>query len=421
MAPGNPAKLDEAVKVMKKTLQDTCIPVCAVKLSKGGKYTALEVPMWPTPASQGLGLFKGWGIIPLILNPGETVIDSEEIRKELFTFLNKCKGDNNVSHLASFYEGEALDWPETERRILKTEELWPEFQALSGGEPAAAATTGRSQPRRVTGAKYNSTQKGGYSAACMSPALKGKHRDALINAANSSLSTSTWNSYSTVWKNLPEISMETGVKISFPMDSGMIQAIISFYLVRGLKASTIQGYLASVKNGHQVRGMECPALDQKLIQTVLKGAKNMESLKKSEPHGVVTIRMMKKLWTKLKSSNLSMDTKRLLWAVFTLLFLGSLRPSEALSTKKAEYDEVKTLTWSDVKMLSTCMDGKEVRFLQLTLKQPKTARSMPTQLVEIPELGKQICAVKAFEKWRAGRKCKQDPSTPCSPWPTGTW
>ena len=128
--PGNPAKLDEAVKVMKKTLQDTCIPVCAVKLSKGGKYTALEVPMWPTLASQGLGLFKGWGIIPLILNPGETVIDSEEIRKELFTFLNKCKGDNNVSNLASFYEGEAPDWPETERRILKTEELWPEFQVL---------------------------------------------------------------------------------------------------------------------------------------------------------------------------------------------------------------------------------------------------------------------------------------------------
>ena len=53
-----------------------------------------------------------------------------------------------------------------------------------------------------------------------------------------------------------------------------------------------------------------------------------------------------------------------------------------------------------------------MKFLQLTLKQPKTARSMPTQLVEIPELGKQICAVKAFEKWREGRKCRQDPSNP---------
>ena len=56
-----------------------------------------------------------------------------------------------------------------------------------------------------------------------------------------------------------------------------------------------------------------------------------------------------------------------------MLFLGSLRPSEALSIKKGEYDVVKTLTWKDVKLLSTCMDGKEVKFLQLTLKQPKTA------------------------------------------------
>ena len=88
MAPGNPTKLEEAVKLMKRNLQDTNIPVCAVKLAKGTKYTALEVPLWPTPASQGLGPFKGWGVVPLILNPGETTIDSEEIRRELFTFLH---------------------------------------------------------------------------------------------------------------------------------------------------------------------------------------------------------------------------------------------------------------------------------------------------------------------------------------------
>jgi integrase len=192
----------------------------------------------------------------------------------------------------------------------------------------------------------------------------------------------------------------------------MIQAVIGYYLVRGLKASTIWGYLASIRNGHDVRGMECPALDEKLIHTIMKGAKNIESLQKTKPQGVVTMIVMKKLWAKFKNSNMSMDTKRLLWAIFNILFLGSLRPAEALSAKKAEYDEVKTLTWADVKMLSTCMDGKEVKFLQLTLKQPKTSRTMPTQIVEIPELGKQICAVKAFEKWKAGRKCKHDPSTP---------
>ena len=74
--------------------------------------------------------------------------------------------------------------------------------------------------------------------------------------------------------------------------------------------------------------MMCPALEEKLIQTILRGTKNMESLKEAEHHGVVTI------------------------------------------------------------------------------KQLKTAKSMPTQLVEIPELGYSIWAVRAFAKWCEGRKTK---------------
>ena len=91
-----------------------------------------------------------------------------------------------------------------------------------------------------------------------------------------------------------------------------------------LKTNTIQGYLASIRNLHQVRGLKCPALDEKLIQTILKGAKNMESLKEAESHGVVTIKIMQKLWKILYESDLALDTKRMLWAIFTLLFLGSL-------------------------------------------------------------------------------------------------
>ena len=120
---------------------------------------------------------------------------------------------------------------------------------------------------------------------------------------------------------------------------------------------------------------------------------------------------MKKLWTKLNNSNLPLDEKRLLWAVFTLT---SWDPSvEALSTKTGEYNEVRTLTWQDVKVLETSMDNKAVKFLQLTLKQPKTSRTMPTQLVEIPELKGHICAVIAFLKWSGGMKRRgQDLSTP---------
>ena len=119
MAPGTPSKLAESVTVMKRTMQDTTIPVCAVKLTKGGKFTALEVPMYPTPASQGLSLFKGWGIVPLVLNPDEDRVDSEVLRRELFTFLNGCRGSNNVSHIVSYYDDAGPDWPGTEQKTLK--------------------------------------------------------------------------------------------------------------------------------------------------------------------------------------------------------------------------------------------------------------------------------------------------------------
>ena len=164
--------------------------------------------------------------------------------------------------------------------------------------------------------------------------------------------------------------------MTLPMTLDMLQAIIGYYLVRGIKTSTIEGYLTSIKNGHHVRGMKCPTLDQDIIKTILRGARNQESIKKQDTQAVVTLNTMQKIWSKLNASRLSIDTKRFLWAVFTLLFLGSLRLSEALSTKKGEYDEVKTLTWAGIKILSTCIEGKEVKFLQLTLKQPKTAKSI---------------------------------------------
>jgi hypothetical protein len=65
---GSAAQLEESVKVREKNITDTTVPVCTVKLSKGDSVTELEVPMWPTPDSQGLMPFKGWGVVPLILN-----------------------------------------------------------------------------------------------------------------------------------------------------------------------------------------------------------------------------------------------------------------------------------------------------------------------------------------------------------------
>ena len=106
MAPGNPVKLEATVRQAGKTMDDVTIPMGSVKLFKGGKGTALEVPIIPTPTEKPLEMFKGWGVVPLVL----TVDDfqrpkSEEIRKELWSFMRRCRGHNNVPGVASYYDG----------------------------------------------------------------------------------------------------------------------------------------------------------------------------------------------------------------------------------------------------------------------------------------------------------------------------
>ena len=123
---------------------------------------------------------------------------------------------------------------------LKPEELWPEYKT-QGASGAAATQPGRTRPRIVTTHKYNINPEGEYSAESMSPALKGKYKDVLVQAANSSLASKTWTSYSTVLKQLPQISEETGIRMGFPMSSSMVQAVIGYYLAKGLKSNTIQG------------------------------------------------------------------------------------------------------------------------------------------------------------------------------------
>ena len=54
----------------------------------------------------------------------------------------------------------------------------------------------------------------------------------------------TWKSYSTIWNNIAKISKETRVEITYPMNLEMVQAILGYYIVKGLKASTIRGYIA---------------------------------------------------------------------------------------------------------------------------------------------------------------------------------
>ena len=170
------------MKAEHRHISDAAIPVCAVKLTKTGGV-ALEVPLGPTHKNQGLSPFTGWGMEPLITNSEEIEPESETIQKEMIRFLRLNKGHNNLSKVWNFYKPRnANSWPSTERRELQADELWPTHQEVHGG--ILKGSPCKKMPRRVSGAKYSTTQSNGYTQSCLSTALKGKYKEALVHTAN---------------------------------------------------------------------------------------------------------------------------------------------------------------------------------------------------------------------------------------------
>jgi hypothetical protein len=70
----------------------------------------------------------------------------------------------------------------------------------------------------------------------------------------------------------------------------------------------------------------------------------------------------------------------------------------------------------DLKVVNIKTGSEEVTTLQLTLKQPKTSRSLPVQVVELPEIGGWMCPVKAYRQWQNRNKNKPTGAKPLFCW-----
>ena len=73
-----------------------------------------------------------------MVNAEEDRPESEDVRRELFTFLNKCRGHNNVPKLQRYYEETTTTWPDEELKMLMPENLWIELRGMKGGPPNQA-------------------------------------------------------------------------------------------------------------------------------------------------------------------------------------------------------------------------------------------------------------------------------------------
>ena len=79
----------------------------------------------------------------------------------------------------------------------------------------------------------------------------------LLTFVNLHLTTSTWNSYKTSWSAFFDFIKHSGIKVSLPASSQLLQSFAHYlYVWRNLKSSTIQSNLSGLKKACYLTGIE---------------------------------------------------------------------------------------------------------------------------------------------------------------------
>ena len=97
-------------------------------------------------------------------------------------------------------------------------------------------------------------------------------------------------------------------------------------------------------------GHGSPTISDSVVNSAIKSKQNKESIKGDPERAVITVQLMKTLKKGIIKSSMSTDTKRTLWTIFFMKFMGSLRGSELLGLDPLKIYPCKTLCRSDVKI-----------------------------------------------------------------------
>ena len=196
-----------------------------------------------------------------------------------------------------------------------------------------------------------------------------------------------------------EIELKTD--LSIPFDQRKTLIFIDYLVrVRNLKASTVNSYLAGIRQLHVIAGEEPPNLRTSLVKLVLKGIGNRDGIQKRSKGSAgrlpMTLNMMLIFKNTIANSDLHKRDKKLLWAVSTFAFAGAFRIGEILSKLESTFDPDFTLLTRDVTS-SLDKDGSSV--IHVSLKCPKETKTAAPTVVDLYQNNGPICPVKAFMTW----------------------
>ena len=166
-------------------------------------------------------------------------------------------------------------------------------------------------------------------------------------------------------------------------------------LDRGLAASTMKTYLASLRQLHATNNIVSQTLRTPLVNLLLEGKKHKEVIERRmgtrERRLPMTPKVLRLLKKKVKGSSFCKEEKLLIWAISTVAFAGALRIHELLARTEATFDPCFTLLGRDVELVMTKVDGSNVGILQLKIKSEKKDRVGVDCMIDIYESGGELC------------------------------
>ncbi len=231
----------------------------------------------------------------------------------------------------------------------------------------------------------------------------------LANAANHSLSVNTWKTYSTVKTHIESCSKFYNNQFKFPMDQNDVVKFIGWLMyVRQVKGSTIDVYVAALRQIHMASGYIVKNLRPDIVASIINGQKNVDTLsvKKTATRLPVTFSILKLLKIEINNLNLAISEKRLIWAVCSINFFGALRVHESLAKNKSYFDPINTLLGKDLILKKIKINKEAVWVIQMRIKSPKESRAVNNKILDIYENKGPLCPVRALRFEHYGFLCR---------------
>ena len=231
--------------------------------------------------------------------------------------------------------------------------------------------------------------------------LPGELKSRVVAAANRGLSASTHSAYETAHRKFLKCLEVYGIKEEWPVSRSAQVTFVAWCIeVEKLAPSTVRTYLSALGKVNAIQtGVSMPV--DELSNLIIKGAENTRVKKKKV---AMNLHSMARLKERIDKSTHSAAVKDLLWAISTVALHGCFRCGELLqSVKKGSKKPSGGMLLKDVARKTVVVRGREVVLYELTVRNPKEKKGGGDVLVEIFNLGADICAVSALERHLARR------------------